>query len=281
MKSWRSILALLCAAAPTSALKNVVVLGSGDPWLSLCTAKTASARGLPATCVSNNEPEALKMLWGKGFDGASPVKVVNGPDAIGEALADCEGLVLNGAEFGGLTDRFAAIALDNGPALKKVAVCVEAGQSKDAVDKTRSMCARATSRVRARVGKLKRRPGETDDGSDDLGLSRHFYDTDADILNYQANQFSDCYCAGAPLAGDAPVNFFQKIAAKQLERADGVSNRAVAAKALVAALFADDVVDLTLNAETGLPGIPADDAAWAAFFADASAGAATITAPTS
>ena len=112
MKSWRSILALLCAAAPTSALKNVVVLGSGDPWLSLCTAKTASARGLPATCVSNNEPEALKMLWGKGFDGASPVKVVNGPDAIGEALADCEGLVLNGAEFGGLTDRFAAIALE-------------------------------------------------------------------------------------------------------------------------------------------------------------------------
>ena len=92
------LLALLCAAAPTAALKNVVVLGSGDPWLSLCTAKTASARGLPATCVSNNEPEALKMLWGKGFDGASPVKVVNGPDAIGEALADCEGLVLNGAE---------------------------------------------------------------------------------------------------------------------------------------------------------------------------------------
>ena len=83
----RRLLALLCAAAPTSALKNVVVLGSGDPWLSLCTAKTASARGLPATCVSNNEPEALKMLWGKGFDGASPVKVVNGPDAIGEALA--------------------------------------------------------------------------------------------------------------------------------------------------------------------------------------------------
>ena len=41
MKSWRSILALLCAAAPTAALKNVVVLGSGDPWLSLCTAKTA------------------------------------------------------------------------------------------------------------------------------------------------------------------------------------------------------------------------------------------------
>ena len=203
MKSCRSTnasgrlarLALLCAAAPTSALKNVVVLGSGDPWLSLCTAKTASARGLPATCVSNNEPEALKMLWGKGFDGASPVKVVNGPDAIGEALADCEGLVLNGAEFGGLTDRFAAIALDNGPALKKVAVCVEAGQSKDAVDKTRSMCAARDIPVSVlRVGKLKGGgPGETDDGSDDLGLSRHFYDTDADILNYQANQFSDCY----------------------------------------------------------------------------------------
>ena len=86
------VVVLALVVAPAAALKTVV-LGSGDPWLSLCTAKDAQLRGMASTCVSRKQEEAERMLWGKGgFEGGgpSPVKVVDGAENIGEALSGAE-----------------------------------------------------------------------------------------------------------------------------------------------------------------------------------------------
>ena len=67
-------------------------------------------------------------------------------------------------------------------------------------------------------------------------------------------------------AGDKPVNFFQKMkAANGIQRDDGVTNRAVVGRALVAALTCEPV-DLTLNVEEGLRPVLVED--WAAWFAN-------------
>ena len=53
-------------------------------------------------------------------------------------------------------------------------------------------------------------------------------------------------------AGDKPVNFFQKMkAANGIQRDDGITNRAVVGRALVAALTCEPC-DLTINVEEGL-----------------------------
>ena len=50
-------------------------------------------------------------------------------------------------------------------------------------------------------------------------------------------------------AGDKPVNFFQKMkAANGIQRDDGITNRAVVGRALVAALTCEPA-DLTMNVE--------------------------------
>ena len=67
-------------------------------------------------------------------------------------------------------------------------------------------------------------------------------------------------------AGDKPVNFFQKMkAANGIQRDDGITNRAVVGRALVAALTCEPV-DLTLNVEEGLRPVLVED--WAAWFAN-------------
>ena len=67
-------------------------------------------------------------------------------------------------------------------------------------------------------------------------------------------------------AGDKPVNFFQKMkAANGIQRDDGITNRAVVGRALVAALSCEPV-DLTMNVEEGLRPVLVED--WAAWFAN-------------
>ncbi len=67
-------------------------------------------------------------------------------------------------------------------------------------------------------------------------------------------------------AGDKPVNFFQKMkAANGIQRDDGITNRAVVGRALVAALTCEPV-DLTMNVEEGLRPVLVED--WAAWFAN-------------
>ena len=282
------VVVLALVVAPAAALKTVV-LGSGDPWLSLCTAKDAQLRGMASTCVSRKQEEAERMLWGKGgFEGGgpSPVKVVDGAENIGEALSGAEAVVLNGAGFGGLTKEFASAALNNAPALSRCALCVEAGANADAVAAVRDLCAARDVPLNVlRVGALKGGgPGNLDDGSEDLGLSRHFYDSNADLLKFQSDSYCDQYLCGVSAKnGDAPANFFQKVSAGQsVGRADGLACRAVAAKALVASLLVDQAgLDLTLQVEPGMPAVvPQDVAAWTAFFATcAEAGEAKIVGP--
>ena len=122
---------------------------------------------------------------------------------------------------------------------------------------------------------------------EDLGLSRQFYDTQFDFPKFQADEYADKFLLGVSVrtrrprtesftpstrsptqaqAGDKPVNFFQKMkAANGIQRDDGVTNRAVVGRALVAALTCEPV-DLTLNVEEGLRPILVED--WAAWFAN-------------
>ena len=125
---------------------------------------------------------------------------------------------------------------------------------------------------------------------EDLGLSRQFYDTQFDFPKFQADEYADKFLLGVsvrtrrPLytrgsmasistpsptqaqAGDKPVNFFQKMkAANGIQRDDGVTNRAVVGRALVAALTCEPV-DLTMNVEEGLRPVLVED--WAAWFAN-------------
>ena len=125
---------------------------------------------------------------------------------------------------------------------------------------------------------------------EDLGLSRQFYDTQFDFPKFQADEYADKFLLGVsvrmrrPLyvsasmassstpsptqaqAGDKPVNFFQKMkAANGIQRDDGVTNRAVGGRALVAALTCEPV-DLTMNVEEGLRPVLVED--WAAWFAN-------------
>ena len=63
------------------------------------------------------------------------------------------------------------------------------------------------------------------------------------------------------------MNFFQKMkAANGIQRDDGVTNRAVVGRALVAALTCEPV-DLTMNVEEGLRPVLLGDDDWAAWFA--------------
>lgn len=271
---------LVALFSSCQALK-LVVLGPGDPWLSLCTAKTAHGRGMEATCVTRNPSEAARMLWGKeSTSEESPVALGDGPEYIGAALSEAEAIVLNGAEFGGLKEAFATAVLRNAPQVARLTLCVEAGESAGAVDACRSTCQDRRIPLNVlRVGKLKGGgPGE--DGSEDVGLSRHFYDTQGDLLKFQSDSYADNYLLGlSAKPGDAPVNFFQKVVAGQKQdRADGVSNRAVAAKALVASVEGDTTgLDLTLNVENGkADALITESADWASFFKDAAAGSAIV-----
>ena len=122
---------------------------------------------------------------------------------------------------------------------------------------------------------------------EDLGLSRQFYDTQFDFPKFQADEYADKFLLGVSVrtrrprtesftpstrsptqaqAGDKPVNFFQKMkAANGIQRDDGVTNRAVVGRALVAALTCEPV-DLTMNVEEGLRPVLVED--WAAWFAN-------------
>ena len=122
---------------------------------------------------------------------------------------------------------------------------------------------------------------------EDLGLSRQFYDTQFDFPKFQADEYADKFLLGVSVrtrrprtesftpstrtptqaqAGDKPVNFFQKMkAANGIQRDDGITNRAVVGRALVAALTCEPV-DLTMNVEEGLRPVLVED--WAAWFAN-------------
>ena len=102
---------------------------------------------------------------------------------------------------------------------------------------------------------------------EDLGLSRQFYDTQFDFPKFQADEDADKFLLGvSAVAGDKPVNLFQKMkAAHGTQRDDGITNRAVVGRALVAALTCEPV-DLTLNVEEGLRPVLVED--WAAWFAN-------------
>ena len=70
-------------------------------------------------------------------------------------------------------------------------------------------------------------------------------------------------------------------AAAGLGRADGVSNRATAAGACVAALATDvTALDLTLTSEEGKRDVLiTDDEAWGSFFSEGTAGSAMVSGP--
>ena len=123
---------------------------------------------------------------------------------------------------------------------------------------------------------------------EDLGLSRQFYDTQFDFPKFQADEYADKFLLGVSVrtrrprtesftpstrsptqaqAGDKPVNFFQKMkAANGIQRDDGITNRAVVGRALVAALTCEPV-DLTMNVEEGLRPVLLGDDEWAAWLA--------------
>jgi len=273
------VLLLLGLLVGARALK-LVVIGPGDPWLSLCTAKIAHGQGMTAACVTRKTETAQKMLWGKDATDA-PIELVDGAENIGVALKDADALVINGAAFGGLKPNFAAAALNNAPSLKTVSVCVDAGESKEAVDATLAACAeRSIGANVIRVGKL-RGGGPAAEGTDGAAdtLASFFYDTNPDLLGFMGDQYADGYLLGLKAeAGDKPANFFQKIAASQANgAAPGVSCRVSAAAALVASLGGAGV-DLTLTAEEGTAAAQVSD--FPSFFAEASEkGVAVATGP--
>ena len=268
----RCAAALLLLAADAHALTKVAVLGPGDPWVSLNAAKTAHRQGLTASVACNKPPEARKMLWGADVSSEDEAKitVVDGAKGIGEILGDAEGVILSGAGFGGLKATYVETVLRNAPACISLAVCVEAGKDGEGVAAARKACDdRSIPCSILRVHELRGGGPGTDPGEvgDDLGLSRQFYDTQFDFPKFQADSYADKFLLGlSATAGDAPVNFFQKLKASNgIQRDDGVTNRAVVGRALVAALTCEPV-DLTLNVEEGQRPVLLDDGDWAAFF---------------
>jgi hypothetical protein len=283
---------LLLAAAPAHALTKVAVLGPGDPWVSLNAAKTAHKQGLTSSVACNKPAEARKMLWGADLssEDEAKIKVVEGAEGIGEILEDAEGLIISGAGFAGLTGNYCETVLRNAPACTSVAICVEAGKNADAIDAARKACAeRSIPCSVLRVHELRGGGPGTNKGEEmeDLGLSRQFYDTQFDFPKFQADEYADKFLLGVSVrtrrprtesftpstrsptqaqAGDKPVNFFQKMkAANGIQRDDGITNRAVVGRALVAALTCEPV-DLTMNVEEGLRPVLVED--WAAWFAN-------------
>jgi len=276
-------LVLAHLAVGARALK-AVVLGPGDPWLSLCAAKTMHVkRGWSVSCACNKPAEASNMLWGKETK-ESPVRIVDGAEEIGEALSDAENMVLNGCGFGGLNVGFAEIALRNAPKLAKVSVALEAGKSGDALAAVRKACAERDIPLNVlRFGSLRGGGPGGEGEAEDLGLNKHFYDTQFDYPKFQMDSYHDKFVLGLSAApGDKPANMFQKaFAGNTMGRADGVSNRATAATACVAALATDVVeLDLTLTSEEGQrDALITDDEAWGAFFSDGTAGSAMVSGP--
>ena len=289
---------LLLAAAPAYALTRVAVLGPGDPWVSLNAAKHAHKQGLTSSIACNKPAEARKMLWGADVssEDEAKIKVVEGAEGIGEILEDAEGLIISGAGFAGLSSAYCETVLRNAPECKSVSICVEAGKNADAIEAARKACAeRSIPCSVLRVHELRGGGPGTEKGEEmeDLGLSRQFYDTQFDFPKFQADSYADKFLLGVsvrmrrPLyvsasmlssstpstrsptqaqAGDKPVNFFQKMkAANGIQRDDGITNRAVVGRALVAALTCEPV-DLTLNVEEGLRPVLVKD--WAAWFAN-------------
>ena len=289
---------LLLAAAPAYALTRVAVLGPGDPWVSLNAAKHAHKQGLTSSIACNKPAEARKMLWGADVssEDEAKIKVVEGAEGIGEILEDAEGLIISGAGFAGLSSAYCETVLRNAPECKSVSICVEAGKNADAIEAARKACAeRSIPCSVLRVHELRGGGPGTEKGEEmeDLGLSRQFYDTQFDFPKFQADSYADKFLLGVsvrmrrPLyvsasmlssstpstrsptqaqAGDKPVNFFQKMkAANGIQRDDGITNRAVVGRALVAALTCEPV-DLTLNVEEGLRPVLVED--WAAWFAN-------------
>ena len=289
---------LLLAAAPAYALTRVAVLGPGDPWVSLNAAKHAHKQGLTSSIACNKPAEARKMLWGADVssEDEAKIKVVEGAEGIGEILEDAEGLIISGAGFAGLSSAYCETVLRNAPECKSVSICVEAGKNADAIEAARKACVeRSIPCSVLRVHELRGGGPGTEKGEEmeDLGLSRQFYDTQFDFPKFQADSYADKFLLGVsvrmrrPLyvsasmlssstpstrsptqaqAGDKPVNFFQKMkAANGIQRDDGITNRAVVGRALVAALTCEPV-DLTLNVEEGLRPVLVED--WAAWFAN-------------
>ena len=289
---------LLLAAAPAYALTRVAVLGPGDPWVSLNAAKHAHKQGLTSSIACNKPAEARKMLWGADVssEDEAKIKVVEGAEGIGEILEDAEGLIISGAGFAGLSSAYCETVLRNAPECKSVSICVEAGKNADAIEAARKACAeRSIPCSVLRVHELRGGGPGTEKGEEmeDLGLSRQFYDTQFDFPKFQADSYADKFLLGVsvrmrrPLyvsasmlssstpstrsptqaqAGDKPVNFFQRMkAANGIQRDDGITNRAVVGRALVAALTCEPV-DLTLNVEEGLRPVLVED--WAAWFAN-------------
>lgn len=271
--------AILAIALHAAACLKVTVIGPGDPWLSLCTAKVAASQGARAACVTKKTETAAKMLWGKDATGGD-IDLVDGAANIGDALADATGLVINGAAFGGLKDTFALAALRNAPSLEGVVVCVDAGESAAAVAATLAECGERGLRSSVvRVGKLKGGGPGKDTAGAAVTLNSFFYDTNPDLMGYMGDSYADGYLLGLTAErGDKPANFFQKIAAGQASgRAAGVTSRVTAANALVAALAVGGV-DVTLTVEEGTPAAMVAD--WPAFFAEAdAAGAAAVSGP--
>ena len=260
-------------AASTHALTKVAVLGPGDPWVSLNAAKTAHKQGLTSSIACNKPAEARKMLWGPELssEDEAKIKVVEGAEGIGEILEDAEGLIISGAGFAGLSSAYCETVLRNAPECKSVAICVEAGKNADAVEAARKACAeRSIPCSVLRVHELRGGGPGTEKGEEmeDLGLSRQFYDTQFDFPKFQADSYADKFLLGvSAVAGDKPVNFFQKMkAANGIQRDDGITNRAVVGRALVAALTCEPV-DLTMNVEEGLRPVLLGDDDWAAWFA--------------
>ena len=263
---------ILFLAASTHALTKVAVLGPGDPWVSLNAAKTAHRQGLTSSIACNKPGEARKMLWGADVspEDEAKIKVVEGAEGIGEILEDAEGLIISGAGFAGLSSAYCETVLRNAPECKSVAICVEAGKNADAIEAARKACAeRSIPCSVLRVHELRGGGPGTEKGEEleDLGLSRQFYDTQFDFPKFQADSYADKFLLGvSAVAGDKPVNFFQKMkAANGIQRDDGITNRAVVGRALVAALTCEPV-DLTLNVEEGLRPVLVED--WAAWFAN-------------
>lgn len=269
----------------TAAALNAVVLGPGDPWLNLAAAKVAHGKGLPSAVASNKPDIANQQMWGRE-PASTPVRVVDGAEEIGEVLADAEGVVLNGAGFGKLTPNYCEIVVRNSPKLARLTLCVEAGQAADAVTAARGACAtRSIPCDVIRVGALRGGGPGAEDDEGDVGLSKFFYDTNADYPKYQMDSYADKFLLGlSATPGDKPVNFFKKaLASQSMGPSEGVSNRGTCARALVAAVSREagaPELDLTLNAEEGMRAALLDDAdAWGTFFSDGSASGAKVTGP--
>jgi len=262
--SLSSVAALVVVVPVTRALffgggartpRRVVVSGPGATEVNLIAAKMAAKLGnCEAFSVVRDPRRATELMYGRGVT-EGPARAISGVDAIADALATAEALILTcDFQSGPPTEASLRAVFGNAPKLRHVALLSTlGGQALPLVakpfgpfeGKLRELAAANRVQVSVvRVGNLKGGgPGEVFQGKalTDFGLDKFFYDTLIDLSEATATMAYDRFALGATVRRGDPLRRMPNpvvslFTAGTFEPLDTDCSRLSAAAALVAAV---------------------------------------------